>query len=422
MKTVYTVLVSALVGCAGGDDPRLPIDSTLDTVAQPDTGLDDVADEPDVEATPGLTDVDGDIDVEADEDIDVEPDGAGDVAPDGDIDVASEGDGAVDADADSEVGADVGYTWTSVNPAAAFAPRDGAGAVGLGGRMWLLGGWNPLDPINFPAVTNSEVWSSVDGFEWTLELLEAPWEGRHTAGYASLAGRIWVIGGDVSRGHYQNDVWSSGDGKVWERVTERVPWDNRVLFHTVTKDGAVFVMGGQTLPQFASEVTAAVFYNDVWRSEDGASWTRITDNAGWSARGMIGGQAVLNGRMWVLGGGTYDTPEVPTREFKNDVWSSADGVTWRQDLVEAPWEPRQYHDVAAWDGKLWVIAGYHVGNLSDVWYSADGQTWLEVPNTPWAARHASSIFVHDDALWVVTGNNLTSDVWKLTRDAPSPRP
>jgi len=430
MKMVCAVLASMVVGCAGGDDagnPIDPIDGTLETVAppdaEPDTSSDDVmADDLDVESAPGLTDVDGDIDIEPDGDMDVEPDGDGAAAVDGDGD--GDGDGAlevddsVDADSDNEVSPEVGYTWTLVNPTAAFAPRDGAGAVVLAGRMWLLGGWNPLDPINFPDVTNAEVWSSVDGFEWTLELLAAPWEGRHVSGYVSLAGRMWVIGGDPNRGHYQNDVWSSVDGKVWERATERVPWENRVLFHTVMKDGAVFVMGGQTLPQFAPEVAATLFYNDVWRSEDGASWTRITENAGWSARGMIGGQAVLNGRMWLLGGGTYDTPEVPAREFNNDVWSSADGVTWRQDLAEAPWEPRQFHDVAAWDGKLWVIAGYHVGNLADVWYSADGQTWLELPNTPWAARHASSIFVHQDALWVVTGNNMTSDVWKLTRSAP----
>jgi hypothetical protein len=40
------------------------------------------------------------------------------------------------------------------------------------------------------------------------------------------------------------------------------------------------------------------------------------------------------------------------------------------------------------------------------------------PNGPaWVARtrHAASVFVHDDALWVVAGNNMESDVWKMTR-------
>jgi hypothetical protein len=70
--------------------------------------------------------------------------------------------------------------------------------------------------------------------------------------------------------------------------------------------------------------------------------------------------------------------------------------------------------VAVFDGRLWVLEGYSGGNRNDVWHSADGVTWHEVPKTPWKARHAASVFVHDDALWVVAGNNLQSDVWKLT--------
>jgi hypothetical protein len=54
-------------------------------------------------------------------------------------------------------------------------------------------------------------------------------------------------------------------------------------------------------------------------------------------------------------------------------------------------------------------------NRKDVWYSDDGVRWTELPGTPWAPRHAASVAVYQDALWVVTGNNLTSDVWRLVR-------
>ena len=43
-----------------------------------------------------------------------------------------------------------------------------------------------------------------------------------------------------------------------------------------------------------------------------------------------GGSAVFQGQIWLLGGGTYDTPTTPTRSFYNDVWSSADGVHWSE--------------------------------------------------------------------------------------------
>jgi hypothetical protein len=236
------------------------------------------------------------------------------------------------------------------------------------------------------------------------------------------------VGGDPLQGHYQNDVWRSEDGVRWTPVTDRVPWGPRVLHHTVAFQGRLWVMGGQTLPQFVARDARERFYNDVWSSPDGVTWTQVTSGAGWPPRGMIGGSAVFRGRIWLLGGGTYETPGSPARRFTNDVWSTADGVEWQRHVAEAPWPPRQYHDVAVFDGRLWVLEGYGYspssstpGNLNDVWYSEDGVTWCELPGTPWAPRHAASLFVHADALWVVAGNNMTSDVWSLRSQTPDAR-
>jgi hypothetical protein len=308
------------------------------------------------------------------------------------------------------------YRWSNVTTQAAFAPRDGAGALAFKDLMWLLGGWNPQDKVHFPKICNSEVWSSADGATWRLDLKQAPWEGRHTAGYVVHDDRMWIVGGDANQGHYQNDAWSSADGVNWTRVCDRVPWGPRVLHYTVAFKGAIWIMGGQTLPQFAP--MDEIFYSDVWHSRDGASWTRVCDNAPWGPRGMIGGAAIFNDHIWILGGGTYDTPKGPDRIFYNDVWSSADGIRWTQHTKSTPWAPRQYHDVAVFDGRMWVMEGYNTnagGNRKDVWHSANGVDWTEVPDTPWAPRHAASVFVYDDALWMVAGNNMTSDVWKLTR-------
>ena len=92
-----------------------------------------------------------------------------------------------------------------------------------------------------------------------------------------------------------------------------------------------------------------------------------------------------------------------------------DGVSWTRHLESAPWTPRQYHDVAVFDGQMWVCEGFNeVGrNRNDVWHSNDGVHWTELPNTPWAPRHAASLFVHDNAMWMVAGNNMEPDVWKL---------
>jgi hypothetical protein len=318
------------------------------------------------------------------------------------------------------------YEWTKVTTAAAFAPRDGAGALTFNGQMWLLGGWNPQPAHRkfFPRICNNEVWNSTDGTVWKLvrantfgEALFAPeteWEGRHTAGYAVYQDKLWIIGGDCNQHHYQNDVWNSADGKTWTPITREVPWGPRVLHYTVVHDGKIWVMGGQTMPGFAK--SDEIFYRDIWTTENGRDWQQVEPQEPyWPARGMIGGSAVHRGRIWILGGGTYDTPTTPTRKFYNDVWSSADGVKWERHLEAAPWEPRQYHEVAVWDDRLWVLEGYSGANRKDVWHSADGVTWHEVKDTPWQPRHAASVFVHDGALWMVAGNNMESDVWKLTR-------
>ncbi|MHB8736840.1 MAG: thioredoxin family protein [Terriglobales bacterium] len=319
----------------------------------------------------------------------------------------------------------VDYEWVPVTEEAAFAPRDGAGALVFRDRMWLLGGWNPNDKRHFPRITSNDVWSSHDGAAWRLEKPNSfvdqfdpsgDWEGRHTGGYVVYKDKMWIIGGDANQKHYQNDVWNSADGKTWFWINQEqpVPWGPRVLHYTLVFQDKIWVMGGQTMPGFAP--SKEVFHRDIWNSSDGARWERVMPREPfWPARGMIGGSVVFKDRMWVLGGGTYDTPTTPERRFYNDVWSSPDGESWTCHATSAAWGPRQYHDVAVFDDRMWVLEGWNGTNRNDVWHSADGVEWRPLADTPWKPRHAASVFVYDDALWIVAGNNMESDVWKLCR-------
>jgi len=318
------------------------------------------------------------------------------------------------------------YQWINVTNNAAYPPCDGAGALVFNDRMWLLGGWNPRDKKHFPRICNNAVWSSRDGAKWTLEKgnsfldksfdPKSDWEGRHTAGYAVFKNKMWIVGGDANQGHYQNDVWNSDDGKEWTLVNDDVPWGPRALHYTVVFRNKIWVIGGQTMPAFGGG--KEMFYRDIWTTTDGKNWQQVGPKEPyWSPRGMIGGSVVFKDRIWILGGGTYDTPTTPKRNFYNDVWSSADGVRWTRHTEAAAWHPRQYHDVAVFDGRMWVFEGYHRkgGNRNDVWHSVDGVNWQELPDTPWKPRHAASVFVYDNALWMVAGNNMQKDVWKLVR-------
>jgi hypothetical protein len=314
------------------------------------------------------------------------------------------------------------YTWVLVTDRAEWNPCDGVGALVFKDRMWMLGGWNPTI---YPMKCHNEVWSSGDGFTWRQDKANtfldsdfdanSDWEGRHTAGYVVYNDKMWIVGGDPLQGHYQFDVWNSENGKTWTHVNKDhpVPWGPRALQYTLVFKNKIWVMGGQTMPQFAPADEA--LHRDIWNTTDGVHWNKVSpEEPYWPARGMIGGSVVFKDRIWILGGGTYDTPKHPQRAYYNDVWSSGDGIRWKQHTKNAPWQGRQYHEVAVFDGKMWLMEGYDgTGNRKDVWYSEDGSNWHEIPDTPWTPRHAASVFVFKDALWMVAGNNFEKDVWKL---------
>ncbi len=72
---------------------------------------------------------------------------------------------ALVVDRSPDARAELSYEWVNITMTAAFAPRDGAGALSYRGRMWFLGGWNPAKSQRrfFPRICNNEVWNSSDG-------------------------------------------------------------------------------------------------------------------------------------------------------------------------------------------------------------------------------------------------------------------
>ena len=87
-------------------------------------------------------------------------------------------------------------------------------------------------------------------------------------------------------------------------------------------------------------------------------WTQATASAPWAGRGSHT-TAVFNNKLWVIGGYSYG--------YKNDVWSSSDGVNWNQATGSAPWSGRYGHTTAVFNNKLWVIGGYDRNQKDDAW-------------------------------------------------------
>jgi len=300
--------------------------------------------------------------------------------------------------------------WVRVTEHAEWRPRDSCGEVVLGGKMWIMGGW--FDSFSQPP---SDVWNSVDGKTWTRVAEKSPWKHSDFPMTLAFRDRMWVMGGwhngrlpDASA---SSAVWSSKDGIEWTQHTPAAGWSPRLAAGAVIHRDRMWIVGGVEKYYFGD---AASLKNDVWSSADGKTWERATENAGWSPRAYH--QVVsLNGKLYLLGGGNY----LPEYQARNDVWSSDDGVTWTQLTDKAPWSPRLWFSAVPYRGRLWVLGGWSNNpskNWSDVWHSADGKTWekLETP-TMWKERHEHSVYIHDDAIWVAGGMTppLTNDVWKL---------
>jgi N-acetylneuraminic acid mutarotase len=206
------------------------------------------------------------------------------------------------------------------------------------------------------------VWSTADGITWRQDAMSAAFSPRSGFGTAAFNGKLWVIGGCSSATTCLNDVWSSDDGVVWSNAVAVAPFSERGAA-AVVFDNALWISGGET--------AAGAAIDDAWRSVDGINWTQQTRGAHYSPR-IRAGYQVFNGRVYVIGG----VSEANSYGIRyNDVWSSADGLTWRQDLANAPFSPRSLMSLIVHNNELWLIGGYNADVLNDVWRSTDGVTW-----------------------------------------------
>jgi hypothetical protein len=300
--------------------------------------------------------------------------------------------------------------WVLVTKDAGWKPRDSQGEVVFNDKLWIFGGWH--DSYSAPP---RDVWSSPDGKTWELVEQTAPWKHSDLSMSVSFKGKMWFMGGWYNGrlpGHSaSNEVWSSADGKSWTQETANAGWSPRLAAGLVVFKDRMWILGGTENYYFGD---AKALKNDVWSSADGKTWQQETANAPWSPRAYH--QAVvLNGRIYVLGGGNY----VPEYHAKNDVWSSADGVHWEQVTENAPWHERLWFSSVVYQGRIWVLGGWSnnpAKNWGDVWSSSDGKTWTELKSRQiWKARHEHSAFVFKDRLWIAGGHAqpLSREVWSL---------
>lgn len=299
----------------------------------------------------------------------------------------------------------------------AWNARDSQGEVVHDGYMWIFGGW-----YNSYESPPRDVWKSSDGKKWELVTDSAPWLHSDLPMSIAFKDKMWMMGGwyngRLEDRSASNQVWSSFDGSDWALVSDSAGWSARCGAAIVEFKGKMWILGGTTQYYYGGESS---LLNDVWYTEDGKHWEQATSDAGWPPR-TFHQAVVLNDRIYVMGGGNYD----PGYIGYNDVWSSADGVHWREETASAPWHDRIWFSSVVYKDHMWVIGGWSnhpYKNWSDSWYSKDGINWtkLEVRGRQWKERHEHSAFVFDNKLWIAGGMipPLVNDVWSLDWDSSS---
>jgi len=251
-----------------------------------------------------------------------------------------------------------GRTWTCVTPSADWEHRSDHAAVVFAGKMWILGGGIE---VHGPGSSNirqvNDVWCSADGMHWTQVTSDAGWSPRSNHCAVVHAGKMWVLGGS-SGGNPLSDVWCSSDGQTWRQVSAEAGWRRRRRFGAVVYNGEIWVLGGQT------SYTDRPCENDVWHSANGKDWSRATKAAGWSPRWGHAAASIPLGPgkgLYVLGGVQAWGPKY------NDVWHSQDGCKWVRLTSSPGWSARWGHSAISDQGSVWVLGGYDDRIRSDVW-------------------------------------------------------
>ncbi len=298
------------------------------------------------------------------------------------------------------------YSWTRVTESAAYPVGYNYPVFVANNRMW--------------AFHNDGIWYSTDAKNWTKAKLPLVRRNPYEARYVQFNNAVYALG--QNQGNYVDGIKFSSivrrttDFEKWEVVAEKSNLPDRVFYGSVVFDGKIWLLGG---------FDGKDYYNDVWNSSDGVSWTRVSPRAAWSPRnvGHIGNAVVFRNRIWIIGGGVIEGDRTNNPKSNDEIWSSANGVKWTLETdkpnISALGTP------IVFDEKLWLVgANRGDGNFArSSLVTTDGVTWRE-ESAPWSPRGYVATWVFDNKLYITGGKYggtknqpnfiYSNDVWSMT--------
>jgi hypothetical protein len=240
-------------------------------------------------------------------------------------------------------------TWQIVDTGKDFDRSPGVYGIGQlpDDRLMIVGSVGSPDE-------QGAAWVSANGSKWSrLKGLKAP---KHSViyGLGSLDGTSVAVGGSLS--DRTGLVWTSTDGTTWTKARHT----DGTMYSLADRPGGLIGVG--------VEGQAAM----AWTTTDGKQWSPITlAPSGRAVHVMTGADGTL-----VASGAVTDTDGASTPV----VWTSVDGVTWTQTVLEGLLPGRWSNPAGAATPAGFVVAFSEPGQdgfIGHVWTSADGITWAE---------------------------------------------
>ena len=165
--------------------------------------------------------------------------------------------------------------WYEVASNVSFAGLSGHRTFVFEDRLWLIGGNQ--------ANGNSFIWSTPDGYNWSIETQEAPFGARTDFTITQLDNELVLSGGKDVNGIPQNDVWISSDGKQWIKSEALLPQalsGHLAIWEADNGDGAIKLFSGVTSEEgilfdsvYRSSLDDEAYIDSEWRSYSQSSVT-----------------------------------------------------------------------------------------------------------------------------------------------------
>ena len=265
-----------------------------------------------------------------------------------------------------------GMTWVRIKNHFLEPPRNNFSLEIFDNKVWIFGGYYIENDQYL-----RDIWYSEDMLNWIKVEEFAVFPGRMKSAITVFDNKIYLIGGVGKDYSLLSDVWVSSDGIEWEQISHDNPFSSELENKAVVFDNSLFLFSEK---------------HGVFKSVDGKIWSVISDSKLFTTRRNY---SIINNdeSLYLIGGekiysGTYYT------DFLNDIWSSSDGVEWKQiaphfTSVELKEEminqvfPRSCHSVTIFKDRFFITGGLNSNNskityLDDTWVSKECIKWLKM--------------------------------------------